>query len=113
MDISKLLPNLRISGELQCTCSAGVLRISSDEDSQALLVRFENGETFRYFLDSLPKGGGGASSPQKLKAMLADVPQAIQVRIGDSLLLDKPREGEPKINYLRGAWQWLRWKVGG
>lgn len=113
MDISKLLPNLRISGELRCSCSAGWLRISSDEESQALLVQFENGETFRFFLDSLPKGSGGAPGPQKLKDMLAEVPQALQVRIGDSLLLDKPREGEPKINYLRGAWQWLRWKVGG
>lgn len=73
-------------------------------------VRFSNAPTFRYFLSSLPQKG-----LRQLRQQLDQVqqlPQAVDVRIADKPILEKPAEGKVKVHYWRAGREWLRWKAG-
>ncbi len=109
MQIDQLLSNLKLDGSLQCTSPHGNLSIEASKASNRMDINFENGKTFRYFLDSMPAsgGGGGGMNFDKLRA----VPQSVFIKIDNSPLLTK-KGNKVNVNYLRGAKHWLRWKLG-
>lgn len=110
MDFSRLFQSIQLDGEVQLDCPEGSIIVQASRPEQTVRVQFSNAPTFRYFLSSLPQKG-----VRQLRQQLDQVqqlPQAVDIRIADKPILEKPAEGKMKVYYRRAGREWLRWKTG-
>jgi len=110
MNLQPILRSVLLDGDLKLGCPYGSIDFSASRAENRLDVRFTNDETFRYFLNSLPNSG-----PLKIRKQLQQlkqIPQEMQVAIGDTTILEKKQDGSLDINLRYGAKQWLRTRLG-
>jgi hypothetical protein len=110
MQFSSLLRDLVFDGQMQFSCPKGNINLQASKANAVLDVAFDNPDTFRYFLGSLPQID--RSQLQQQVKQLEQLPQAIQVHISGKPLLEKTENGSVKLHYWRLGRQWVRWKLG-
>jgi len=110
MDFSRIFQSMQLDGEVQLECRKGSIMVQASRPEQIVQVQFSNAPTFRYFLSSLPQRGV-LQLRQQLN-QVQQLPQAVDVRIADKPILEKPAEGKMKVHYRRAGREWLRWKTG-
>jgi len=103
-----MIANLLLSGELTLDCPYGSMEVDTN-DKYEILVHFENGKVFRYFLSSIQLY---FNPSLRSLGSLDYLQQSLSVKIGGKRILEKPQNGSAQLNYWKGGWQYLLWKIG-